>query len=140
MSAEAIPDIDLMLQTINQVLDTIDTPHMRDLETNNHEMFERIIINKYHEILPFKIIRLLLEEDRYDNLTQLLDMFEMLRNVKEGRADVYEEFQKFNEQKNEKYLYPSFGGKDEFIKKMSTVPDGFVPSDTKEPQVIVRNN
>lgn len=140
MSPDAIPNLDDLLININSVLDFVEEPYMKDLEVTNKDMFERIIINKYHDKMPFKIIRALMEEERYENLSKLLDMFEILKKVKRGEADVYDEFKKFNEEQNQTYIYPKFGGKDEFYKKMSTVPDDFDPeaSPNKGPQVIVR--
>jgi hypothetical protein len=144
MSASVIPDLDNMLEDIDTLLDFIEKPEMKHLENTNRDMFERVIINNYHEKLPFKIIRLLMEPERFDNLSKLLEMFDMLKNVKSGKADVYDEFKKFNEIQNVRYLYPSFGGKDEFIKKMSTVPEGYDPNDpnnqtSKEPIVVIND-
>jgi len=140
MSASAIPDLDQMLEKIYELLEYTETPMMKSLEIQNKDMFERYIINKYHEVLPFKIIRLLMEHERYENLDKLLDMFEILGTVKSGKADVYDEFKKFNEVQNERYLYPKFGGKEKFMEKMSTVPADFKPDDTKnEPEIIIRD-
>lgn len=141
MSADAIPDLDEMLRHINDLLDCIEEEHMKQLEIQDKNMFERIIINKFHDKMPFKIIRMLMEPDRYNNLDKLLDMFETLKIVQRGDADVYTEFKKFNEKQNEEYVYPKFGGKEEFYKKMSYVPDDYVPPEgsAEGPEVIVND-
>ena len=141
MSAEAIPNLDEMLDHINDLLECTEEPHMKQLQETDKDMFERIIINKYHDKMPFKIIRMLMEPDRYVNLDKLLDMFETLKKVKRGEADVYDEFKKFNEKQNEQYVYPKFGGKEEFYKKMSTVPEDYKPPEGAElgPEIIVNN-
>jgi hypothetical protein len=41
-------------------------------------------------------------------------MFETLAKIKAGEASMEKEYEKFTEEVNEEYLYPSFGGKQQF--------------------------
>lgn len=121
MDPQAIPDLDDMLLHINNLLTFIESPHMIDLELNNKEEFERLIFTKYNSILPINIIRLMLEENRYDNLNKLLDMFNILTDVKHGKKDIFEEHEKFSEKMNAEYVYPKYGNKENFneeVKKL----------------------
>lgn len=118
MDPNAIPDLDQMLVKINELLEFIEKPESVNMMKRNKNDFEDMIIKLFGEDIPNKIITLMLEDDRYDNLAKLLDMFDILRKVKNQQADIQEEFHKFNENLNEQYLYPKFGGKEEFENRM----------------------
>lgn len=159
MSASAIPDLDGMLLLINEMLEFIDSPEMKDLENsflddftlaNNledkastlnedtdadkilsikrqvaklrkiakkkKERFENNIYGRYNSKLPMKIISLLAETERDSNLDDLLDMFERLKAVKLGKANIETEADKFGEKLRNKYVYEHFGGKEGYEK------------------------
>jgi len=119
MTPDAIPDLDEYLKHINEMLEFIETPHMTKLKKNNEKEYEKLVFGKYNAHLPTKLIRLMLEDDRYDHLAKLLDMFDTLNAVKQGKKDIQDEFKKFSENLNEKYVYPLHGGKENFEKKMN---------------------
>jgi len=118
MNKEAIPDVDNMLETVNDLLNFIESPGMVKLEASDKKKFEEVTYSKYNDSLSVSIIRMMLEDDRYDNLVKLMDMFESLQNVKNGKIDVQSAFKNFREGKNEEYIYPTFGGKKGFEDKM----------------------
>lgn len=114
MTPNAIPDMTEMLQTVNELLDYIESPQMKHLENHDFKLFETMIYGKFNSRLPMKVISLMVEGDRYDHLDNLLNMFETLRDVKDGKKNMQDEFQKFNENLNNKYIYDKFGGKEKF--------------------------
>jgi hypothetical protein len=118
LSVDAIPDITSMIKIIDNMLDFIESPRMKSLEISNKDRFETEIFTKYNDVLPMKIITLLIDKNRYANLEQLLDMLETLSQIKKGNKDLNEETQKFNEKQNETFVYPKFGGKDNFEQMM----------------------
>lgn len=120
MTPDAIPDVDRILEIIEDMLNFIETPVMEELEKTDKEEFERLVYGKYNGIeeLPFRIISLVVDENRYENIEQLLDMFEILKEVKAGKKNIFEEAEKFGEAQNEKFVYKNFGGKENFIKMM----------------------
>lgn len=120
--ANAIPDLDDLLVKIQTMLVEIDEQMVPGLSEEEKNAVETQICQKYNNEIPIKIINLMLEEDpqtRYDNLADLMDMFDRLRGVKEGRTEIVQAQQAFNEKLNEKYVYPKFGGKEAFEKKMA---------------------
>jgi hypothetical protein len=119
MDPKAIPDLGLLLEIINEMIQFIETPEMEELEVKDFNEFERLVYTRYNSKVPIKIIGLMVEESRYDNLSQLLDMFEALEDVKKGKRDIFEETEKFNEKQNNKYVYPKFGGKENFEKMLA---------------------
>ena len=168
MSPSAIPDLDVMLKDVQDLLEFIESPEMSKLEntfldeftlaneledTNNKldserpdeqvtiletkrkivkirkaakkkkEQFEAFVYGKFNNSIPMKIISLMIEQERYENLDELLNMFDTLKAVKSGKKDINKEAEKFGEKNKQKYVYPKFGGKDNFEKVMSQDPN-----------------
>lgn len=95
---------------------------LRKSSANTKEKFESLIYGKYNSILPMKIISLMIEQERYNNLTELLNMFDVLNDVKVGKKDINTAAEEFGENRREKYVYPKFDGKENFIRQMSEGP------------------
>jgi len=125
MNPNAIPDMGEMLEVVYEMVNFIETPEMQQLEKDNFSEFETRLYGMYNARLPMKIISLMTEANRYDNLDELINMFEVLNEIKEGKKNIQEEFEKFNEGLNKKYLYDPHGGKENFEKTFATqnVPD-----------------
>jgi hypothetical protein len=119
MNPSAIPDLDDMLVHIQRLLEEIETPEMQELEKKNRNEFEKILTHKYYaDISSTKIINLMLEPERYENLEKLLDMFERLKKVKSGNLDIQDAHKNWCEKMNEEYVYSKHGGKENFEKVM----------------------
>lgn len=115
MSVDAIPDLKSILKNVIEIVEWMEQPEMVHMEKNDNVSFERLIIHKYQDLMPYNIIKLILQ-DRYENLEKIINMFQILDKVKSGKADINEEYEKFGESLNEEYLYPKFGGKDATLK------------------------
>ena len=124
MDPNAIPDLGEMLNVINDLLAFIETDYMAKLEMENKKDFEKLVYSKYNGYLPMKVIKLMLDPDKYEHLSRLLDMFDSLNDVKHGRKNIQDAYDNFNEKLNEKYIYPDFGGKEEFEKTMTQKGNG----------------
>ena len=111
------PEYDKTLQQILELKRK--TAKLRKSADKKKEDFESIIFGKYNSRLPMKIISLMIERERYENLNELLDMFEVLKDVKAGKKDINDEAEKFGEKNRSKYVYPTFGGKDGFYSAMT---------------------
>lgn len=120
MNPNAIPDMGEMLEIVNEMISFIETPEMQLLEKANFPEFETRLYGMYNAKLPMKVISLMTEADRYDNLDELINMFDVLNDIKEGKKNMQEEFEKFNEGLNKKYLYDPHGGKENFEKTFAT--------------------
>ena len=100
MSADSIPDLQQMSNDILLLLNDIELP-----SRENKNKFEKRIISKYIDKIPLKIINLLLEdENRYIHLNKLLDMFDVLQNVKNGNVDVQDVYKEFTNKLNKEYI------------------------------------
>jgi hypothetical protein len=120
MDASAIPDLTELLKYVNSLISFVETPEMMLLSKTNYEEYERRAYQRYNQHMPIKIIGMMVnEEERYENLERLLDMFDRLDGIKSGKKNMQEEYADFSEKLNEQYLYPEYGGtKESFIKAM----------------------
>jgi hypothetical protein len=120
MSASAIPNLNELLEKIIEMVEFMNTPQMVKKKRTDPKNYEYTIFFKYREHMPTKIIDLLIE-NHTDNLQKLITMFETLNGIKMGNLDMTTEYEKFTENVNEEYLYPSFGGKDKFRERMNNL-------------------
>lgn len=118
MTAESIPDIEDLTSKVVDFLQFIDDPDMIEMEkTDNVKYFQ--MVNSSFESLPYSIIKLLTERENRDvNLEKLLDMFAIMQTIKNGEKNISSAFTDYKETLNEEYVYPKFGGKAEFERKM----------------------
>lgn len=120
MTVDAIPDIDNLLSDLQEMLDFVENPRMAEYEKTNKFEFDRLLYAKFNTKLPMRVIKLITEtERRYSNVDKLLNMFERLRKIKDGKKDLETESKKFGEELNEEFIYPEFGGKEKFEKEMT---------------------
>jgi hypothetical protein len=112
-----IADPDKLIKNVLYALEIMDTSEMIELQKDNYPNFMNHIINKIPDIQTSMIKILSDRENRVYNLEKVIEMIETLRRVKNGQLEMQKAFSDFVEQQNEKYIYPQFGGKDEFEKK-----------------------
>lgn len=117
----AIPDLDNLTNNIVQILEYINRDDMQKLENRDKEKFDMELNNKFNEfsLNYIGIFNLLLDKNnRKDNILRLMKMIETLKQVKYGIKDYDTEFDNFKEELANNYLYPKFGGKKGFERKM----------------------
>ena len=112
-----IADPDTLIKNVLKAIEIMDRPDMIQLQKVNYPNFMDRIINDIPDIQTSMIKILSDRENRVYNLEKVLEMIETLRKVKNGQLDMQKAFSDFIEQQNEKYIYPQFGGKEEFEKK-----------------------
>jgi hypothetical protein len=114
MTVDAIPDLNNMMELIIELIEFMNTPEMIIKKRQNKQEYEDIIFFKYRDSYMPRQIMDLLVEDPVNNLAKIISMFETLAKIKAGEASMEKEYEKFTEEVNEEYLYPSFGGKQQF--------------------------
>ena len=111
-----IPDLEKLTNDVLGFIDFIDKPEIREIKETNMGQFN-FFVNEQFPNLPLSMIRLLTDyENRSQNLEKILDMINLLRSVKTGERSLENAENEFVEKRAEEYLYPSFGGKDNFYK------------------------
>ena len=121
LDVNAIPDLEKLLNSVIEVLKYIDTDEMQELEARDQFAFERHLDEKFGDFsLKYYPIFMLLtdKKNREENVCKLIDMFSRLKKVKDGQVDITEADKSFNEDLNSEYIYPKFGGKEEYERKV----------------------
>ena len=112
----SIPDLEKLTSDILKFIDFVDEPDIKELKETNIGKFN-FMVNEGFPDLPVSMIRLLGDYDNKEkNLEKILEMIELLRSVKTGHKTFENAENEFVEKRAEEYLYPAFGGKDNFYK------------------------
>ena len=118
MSVDAIPDVVKLSGKVLEFIDFYDDPENEKLRKTNHGLYLNKMFDSF-EMMPASMIRLLSDEkNRRENLKGIIDMLEQLQQVKIGKLDLDTVHDEFIEDKNEKYFYPTFGGKAQLEKTL----------------------
>lgn len=123
---EGIPDLVELTKQIVNFIEYIGTNEMEKLEKEDNDKFCLHIETVFPEftLKYMAIYKMLLDkENREDNLIKLLNLFKILRDVKAGSRNIDREFDTFKENLAQDYVYPKFGGKAEFEKKIKSRAD-----------------
>jgi len=119
-SIDAIPDTKILLTAIRDMLTYISTKEMVNMRKKDKKKFEVNVSRKYQNIIPLRIINMMLDEKRCnENLEELLDMCRDLDQIKRGEISISDATKRFSEKKNEKYIYSKYGGKEGFEQHMA---------------------
>lgn len=116
---KTIPDLNNLTTEIIKFLEYINTDEMEQMEIENYDNYKKIVEVKFPDLALnyIHIFNMLLKkEGREDNLAKLLNLFDILKDVKNGKKDMKEEFDKFKEEQASKYIYPKYGSKQKFEK------------------------
>lgn len=122
MTPDAIPNMEKLTGDILAFLQFTELDSTKELIKKSHGTFLHKTTEKFPDI-PYSIIKMLMDEDetpqqKSENITKLLNMFGQLDKIKRGEKDMDETFEHFREGLSEEYIYPQYGGKEEFEKKM----------------------
>lgn len=117
LNINAIPNIDELMETVLSVLTYMNTEQMQFMEQADNIGFERHLEEKYsafHE-KHYGIFKLLMDrENRAENVARLIEMFTILHEVKSGKKDLQEADKAYQEELNQKFIYPRFGSREAF--------------------------
>jgi hypothetical protein len=121
LDAKAIPDIEQLLDKILDFLNYINKESMQKLEATDKIEFDKHLNDRFNDFSEkhYSIFKMLLDnENRATNVAKLFDMLSKLKQVKMGRLDIHQADKDFQEELNNKFLYPKFGGKEQFEKEI----------------------
>jgi len=121
MSADAIPDLDVITHEILNMIEFMDTKEMINKRKKDIEEFTRVLYAKYRDVISTKMIDLLIEDrvkNENVNFKKLIDMFSTMSQIKAGHLDMKQEYEKFTESVNEEYVFKKYGGRDGFMQHL----------------------
>ena len=121
LDANAIPDIEKLLDDVLNFLNYINQESMQEFEATNKIEFEQHLNIHFNEFSEkhYSIFKMLLDsENRINNIAKLFEMLSKLKQVKMGQINIQQADKDFQEELNSKFLYPKFGGKEQFEKQI----------------------
>ena len=117
-----IPDVAKLATMINAFIEYMDRPEIIKMENDNKTKYESHMDLTFNELSSsyYSTFKLLLDRENRDaNLERLIEMLDMLKEVEKGKMSVVHAGNALGEKLNEQYIYPQFGGKNNFMKKMA---------------------
>jgi len=118
-----IPDITNLTGQIIEFVEYIEQPEMKNLSKENNMKYRQHLETKFEDfsLEYYSIYKMLVdnEDKRAENLDKLFNMLTKLKNVEMGKSNVEKEFVKVRDELANEYLYPKFGGKQQFEKAMA---------------------
>jgi hypothetical protein len=111
MSVDAIPDVVLLSQKVLDFIEFYDSPDTVKMRADSYPHYLNSLYENF-SMLPSSMIKLLSDEkNRRENLKGIIQMLESLQQVKMGKVSLEQVHNEFVEDKNERFFYPTFGGK-----------------------------
>jgi len=111
-----IPDLEKLTENMLRFIEYVDKPETRRLRETDIGNFN-YIVNEQFSDLPTSMIKLLSDyKNRNVNLEKIIKMISDMRSVQIKKKQFQEVENEFFEKRAEEYLYPAFGGKDNYYK------------------------
>jgi hypothetical protein len=116
-SKPEIPNMEFLTNQLVEILLYINTDSMNDMRRNDIVGFKTHIQNKFEEFSEkyYGLLEMILNENIND-ITPLLQMLSIFNKTTPEKLN--SDFESYKETVAEKYLYPTFGGKNNYEKKM----------------------
>ena len=115
-----IPDLEKLTSQIKDFLLYLETEEIKSLEEDK-EKYIQALRDKFPEfsVQYYGIFNMLSDRTNLDfNIKKLMKLINVLKKVKSGERNIEKEFDRFKESLAEEYIYPKFGGKEEFLNKL----------------------
>lgn len=112
----AIPDLEKLTDKILEFIEFYDKPEIKKLRDEQRGNFNYMVGEQFSMLPPAMIKLLSDEENRASNLEKLMEMLSLLQSVKDGKNSFEKTENDFFEKRAEEYIYPKFGGRENFYK------------------------
>lgn len=119
---EAIPDVEQLLDHVISMLEYMDTDDMKNLEETDPDAFEKHLDAKFCNFTYryYAVFKLLLDkQNRKENVARMINLFQKLNQIKNNETTMDDAYEEYTEGLNNKYIYPKFGGKANFVKSVN---------------------
>jgi len=112
-----IPNMEFLTSQLVDILSYVNTDEMDIMRRNDKNGFKTHVQNKFSDFSEkyYGLFEMILNEE-INNITPLLQMLSIFKQTTNDKLD--SQFELYKETVAEKYLYPTFGGKDKYEKKM----------------------
>lgn len=118
-SVANIPDLKYVIDTLTQIFTFISSDEMITMRHSSKDEYDRILREKFPDFYTkyYSLFNVILSGE-LDSMTHLVMMIKTLCLVKSGNITMDEAFANIREELSNKYIYPQFGGKKAFERKI----------------------
>lgn len=116
---QSLSDLNNTIKQIVDIMTYMTTPEMYDLEQSDQRQFEYMMTKQFAEFSEshVHIFNLLLDKrNRKENVNKLIQTIDTIIKIKTNQVNPDVAYEQFKEEQASKYIYPQFGGKEEFMK------------------------
>lgn len=106
-----------LTEKIIHILEYMNLDCIKDLRKTNYDEFKKHIFLKFEDFEYIAILKLLIDNEDVD-INQLINMIKIADDIKHNKISEESAFNNFKEDMANIYIYPKFGGKESFEKKM----------------------
>jgi hypothetical protein len=112
-----VPNMEFLTSQLVEILSYVNSDSMNEMRKTDKTGFKTHIQNKFHDFSDkyYTLLEMILNDDVND-ITPLLKMLSIFSKTTSDKLD--SQFETYRESVAEQYLYPSFGGKEQYAKKM----------------------
>lgn len=117
MSVDAIPDLNLLTNSILEILEYLKQPDVVEICRFNESAIRMNLINKYADIVPIKMIGLFMEPNsklKQDHIDRTFSTIETLAKVKAGELELEDAYKSMTDSVFERFAYKEYGSKEAF--------------------------
>jgi hypothetical protein len=116
---ETIPNLKYIISTLTEIFEYISKNEMIELKEKDFDAYKQNIRLKFPEFEDnyFSLFNVILDGE-LDSITHLVMMIKTLCMVKTGQLSMDTAFTNVREELSNRYIYPQFGGKQEFENTM----------------------
>ena len=112
-----IPNMEFLTNQLIEILSYVNTDSLEKMRKEDKDGFKAHIRNKFNTFSEkyYGLLEMILN-DEVNDIRPLLKMLEIFNTTTSDKLD--SQFETYRESVAEQYLYPSFGGKEQYAKKM----------------------
>jgi hypothetical protein len=114
---DGFPELKYVIDTLTEILDFMMTDDMMKLKEESKESFEQVMADKFKDFSEryFSLFCVILDGEM-NSLSNLVMMINTLCMVKTKKISMDEGYAHIREELAGTYIYPQFGGKEQFEK------------------------
>lgn len=114
-----LPDLKQLVETLTAIFECIGTDDMIRLRETDKDKYDETLLKKFPDFCEryWSLFNIILDGEM-ESMGNLVMMINTICMVKTGQISMDTAYAHIREKLSEKYIYPTFGGKDKFEKTM----------------------
>jgi len=102
---------------IIEILEYLNKEEMKKLRKENIDIYKQHVMTKFESFDYFSILKLFIDNDDVE-IEKLIEMIKVIDDINNKKISFEDANEQMKEKRASEYIYPQFGGKEAFEKKM----------------------